>query len=344
MQIIKFIKKKLIIFFPKEFFMDDIAKPLFIKSYIKIRNDIKIQSFGRGYPNKIFYVIQRSPGAGFFSNVTYVLNHLIYCKKKKYIPIVDMKNFTTIYNERYKINNTYNAWNYYFKSFNKYKLREVYQSKKVIFSNNKYLKKINFFCHKIPKINKFFNIKNIWPFLVKEAYLFIKNNFKKNERILGVHFRGTTYKRAKNHSFPPTPKIISKKIDELLIKFKYDKIFLVTEEEKYLNFIKKKYGNKCIYINSYRSNNIDAFKIYPRKKHRYLLGKEILVETLILSKCNGMLYQPTNVSSAAIMFKKKKIKLHKIILGYNSSNIFIARWKWYLKMLLPPFLGGLHIK
>ena len=52
-----------------------------------------------------------------------------------------MQNFTTIYNEKEKVNGTYNAWNYYFKSFNKYNLNEVYKSKNVIFSNNKYLKK-----------------------------------------------------------------------------------------------------------------------------------------------------------------------------------------------------------
>lgn len=339
-----YLKKILFTFIPKDFFFDDIAKPLFHKDYIKIKSDYKIQSFGKKNVNKIFYVIQRSPGSGFFSNLTYVLNHLIYCKKKKFIPIVDMENFTTIYNEKKKINRTYNAWNYYFKSFSKYKLKEVYQSKNIIFSNNKYLKKIHFIAYNIPKIKKFFNIKNIHPLLVNESNLFVKKKFNKNEKILGIHFRGTTYKRAKNHSLPPTPKIMKKKIDELLIKFNYQKIFLITEEKAYLNFIKKEYGNKCIYINAYRSDNVDAFKTYPRKNHRYFLGKEILIETLILSKCHGMLYQPTNVSSAAIMFKKNKIKLHEISLGYNSSNKFIARWKWYLKKLLPPYLGGLYIK
>ena len=43
-----------------------------------------------------------------FSNFIYVFNHIEVAKK--FYSIVDMENFTTIYNEREKINNTYNAW------------------------------------------------------------------------------------------------------------------------------------------------------------------------------------------------------------------------------------------
>ena len=60
-------------------------------------------------------MIRRSPGAGMFSNFIYVLNH-VNIAKNNFIPIVDMENFTTIYNERQKINNTYNAWEYYFEN------------------------------------------------------------------------------------------------------------------------------------------------------------------------------------------------------------------------------------
>ena len=35
-----------------------------------------------------------------FSNLIFVLNHLIICEKHKFIPIIDMENFPTIYNEK----------------------------------------------------------------------------------------------------------------------------------------------------------------------------------------------------------------------------------------------------
>ena len=48
-----------------------------------------------------------------------------------------MENFTTIYNEKKKIDNTYNAWEYYFEKLNKYSLK-VYKSQNVILTNEFY--------------------------------------------------------------------------------------------------------------------------------------------------------------------------------------------------------------
>ena len=51
------------------------------------------------------------------------------CKKFNFTPVVDMENFSTIYNEKCKILGTSNAWEYYFEKINKYNLSEVYKSK-----------------------------------------------------------------------------------------------------------------------------------------------------------------------------------------------------------------------
>ena len=72
----------------------------FYNYYLK---NIKYFSFGEKNPNKKFYVINRTPGAGLFSNVTYVLNQIKLCKTLDFIPIIDMQNFPTIYNEKKKI-------------------------------------------------------------------------------------------------------------------------------------------------------------------------------------------------------------------------------------------------
>ena len=45
-----------------------------IKGY-KVNINLKVNSNKR----KIFYIIQRSPGAGMFSNLIFVLNHLKIC-------------------------------------------------------------------------------------------------------------------------------------------------------------------------------------------------------------------------------------------------------------------------
>ena len=66
------------------------------------------------------------------------------------------------------------------------------------------------------------------------------------------------------------------------------------------------------------------------------------METLTLSKCNGLIFVKSNVISAAINLSKKQNK-HEIFLGYNSRNKFVARWLWYIRRLLPKYIGGLKI-
>ena len=133
-------------------------------------------------------------------------------------------------------------------------------------------------------------------------------------------------------------------ITENLVKNeKIDKIFLVTEEQNYLDFFEKKFPNKIIHIKCcYRSNKNDAFEIYPRDRHRYKLGREALLETLLLSKCDHFIYLCSNVSSAAISFNmNKEQKRIEIKNGINSKNILISQFLWYLKSILPKSFGGI---
>ncbi len=321
----------------KKYLLDDLAKPLFFRKNEKIINHSK-KSKAK------YYIIFRSPGAGMFSNINYILNQVKYAIKHKLIPIIDMENFTTIYNESEKINNTNNAWEYYFYQFSNVNLKKIYKSGNYILSKREYLKKfINRLDADREIINLFRKIK-LKKKILKEVNLFVKKKFKDEKKILGVHLRSTSYKKAKNHAFPPSPKIMCEEINRLIEKYNYKKIFFVTEDEGYLRYFKKKYNKNLIFYNCFRSKNNEAFKIYPRKKHRYKLGKEIIIETLLLSRCAGILFTVSNISSAASMLTKKEIRLHEINLGYNSSNKYISRWLWYVKSMLPKFFGGLKIK
>ena len=307
-----------------------------------IGTNFQYLSLGKKNKNKIFYIINRSPGAGLFSNLTFIINHLKICEQFNFIPIIDMENFTTIYNEKEKIDSSYNAWDYYFKKLNKYNLKEIYKSKNLILTSSKFQPSMyyNMLDKKIK--NNLNKIKLKKKFYFK-ANNFYKKNFNKNDKILGVHFRGSTYKTARRHAFPPTLEIMIKTIDHLIKKKNYTKFFLVTEESNYLKIIKKKFGNKCIYFPSYRMEKIDSFQIYPRKKHRFKLGEEIIIETLLLSKCHGLTYVKSNVISAAKMFSKIKQKDYELFMGYNSWNKYISRWLWYLKLYLPFLFGKIKL-
>ena len=64
----------------------------------------------------IYYIIHvNNGGHGFFSNFFHVLFHISIADFYNWVPVVDMKNYKTLYNEKKKIFSTNNSWEYYFR-------------------------------------------------------------------------------------------------------------------------------------------------------------------------------------------------------------------------------------
>ena len=65
------------------------ALPLFESEHYISNSSINLNfcSFGHKNKKKVFYVIRRSPGAGMFSNVTFIINHLKICDQYNFIPV-----------------------------------------------------------------------------------------------------------------------------------------------------------------------------------------------------------------------------------------------------------------
>ena len=318
-----------------------ITKEVFFISKKKLISN-KIYNFGNKNPNKTFYVIKKffSPN-GFFSNLTFVLDHYKFALNKKYVPIVDMENFPTIYNEKEKINKSHNAWEYYFRQLSKYKLKDVYQSKRVIFSKDERLSRIH--------LDENNNIKKYLKKLrirkeIKLEYNKIKNKiFKKNIKILGVFVSGSLQKIVKGHALPLPPKIIIHEVAKIFNRYKCNKIFLVTEDISYLHKFKKIFNKKLIYLDRPRSkinpffNHNKHFSSYCRKSHRYKLGKEILIDALLLSNSQVFIGSISNVPRFVKIYSSVQQKAFDIVTENNSYNRFLARWNWYLKVYLSFF-------
>ena len=90
-----------------------------------------------------------------------------------------------------------NAWNYYFGNLNSHSLNEVYKSKYVIIANDKFF---NFFSYNLDKDKELIRLLNSEVKLNKylqSIYKKILINFK-HKKVLGIHFRGTSYKIIKS--------------------------------------------------------------------------------------------------------------------------------------------------
>ena len=128
--------------------------------------DFKLKTFGNKDKSKIFYIIKRNKGSGFCSNFAFVLNHLKLADEHNFIPIIDMKNFKTIYNENSGSLKNKNSWNYYFKQVTNYSLEEVYKSRNVIISSDFFPKNVDF---------ELSNNKDLM--IIFKKYIKIKYNF-----------------------------------------------------------------------------------------------------------------------------------------------------------------------
>jgi len=335
-----------------------IIKKLLYKNRSNIHRDLKlnlmsnesrdlnynIKCFGNLNTNKIFYVIQRFRGGGMFSNINYILHHLYLCENFGCIPVIDFENYPTKYNEPDKINSSLNMWDYYFDPINQYKLDEIYKSKFVIITSNK--------TNKIKEFDTFENLTAkhydlfIKYFKIKKNILDDIKNFEEkyflNKKVLGVHFRGTDMKTQERHPFPPTFNQIVSLVDKKMKEDKYNLIYLVTEDINYYKRLKKKYNNILCSYSSYRSDNYDIFNNYERANHRYMIGRENLIDMYLLSKTSGIVCSESHVPDAAkfVNYHNLNFKLFKIDNGFNSENIIYAKFLWYIKKILPEFLGG----
>ena len=338
-------KKKIYKYFNQFKFSNSISfnKNIFLKINKETIFSSRRYNFGKKNPKKIFYVIKRSPGAGLFSNFIFVLKNINYALSKNYIPIVDMKNFPTKYNQIKNINNIENVWEIYFDQISNYNLPEVYKSKNVIICSNNFPVSLKDFRNK--NLKKVFEKKiKIKKKIKMETNKFYKKHFFNNNNVIGIHIRGTDQKITPGHHLPPTIfdiiSIIEKKL-KLNNKFKF---FIITEEKKYLDILKKKYKKKIFYFDSFRANSIEDFNKSKRSFHRNKLGLESLKEAIIFSYCKEIIFCNSNIPLFSILLNNK-IKIKKELFhGINSKNQILAYYKWYLTVLPISFLKYLMFK
>ena len=307
----------------------------------RIKNIKKInrQEFTK---NTKYYVICSQKKRGFFSLLLFVLNHIKYAKKKKLIPVIDMKYHPTLYNEEKVLFGTKNSWEYYFNKINKVNINNVYKSKNYIFCEEE-----NIFT----KNNKFhYSLKKIFTENIKinnnilKKYLYYKNKiFNKKDQFLGIHFRGTDMKYSTHHPLPLTRKQVDKKVKYLMSKYNLNKIFLVTEDTKNFNFFINNFKDyKILYIDNFRTSKTLAFDEDYRKNHKYKMGEEALINSLLLSNCNVLISTQTGITDFA-HFINPSLKFLKINNGNNSKRIFFSLFKYHVKDFLPQALGGFEV-
>jgi hypothetical protein len=292
-----------------------------------------IKHFGENYPDNTFYVIRRKPlGAGLLSNVNWVLSHVNYAVLKGYIPVVNMKDYKTLYNENVPIKigagETSNAWEYFFEQPCGYSLENIKNAKNVILgsSENHYIDELPNPIDENEDISKYydliskyckFNFETISEIESKKRRFFGKN-------ILGVLYRGTDYKTAKEHYTPPSIELMIQKTRDVFQQEKFDHIFICTEDQSAVNEFCKVFTKERIIVSEskrlkeYHTGRVPEI-ILKNSSSAYKAGLDYLTDIYLLSQCDGIVACKCNGTSFALALNNNKYRFSYFFdLGVNS--------------------------
>jgi len=282
------------------------------------------KSFGKLYPDKLFYVIRIRPITSSLGSLMFwVCKKLELCDRKGYIPVIDFSFFQNVYLEKDEVGKV-NAWEYYFEQPTMYSTQSVYHAKNVILGNADNNLPVTEFD------SIFDNDKRLMEYCgIYEKYIHISKRIEKKAekiyeklirpewRVLGCVYRGTDYRNNKvigEHRQPSLEEEIEK-ARELMDKWKCDHIFLATEDKGGLDKFQKEFNDKLIYIEKkrYPSYVADTLQFrFKRKQDLYYKGEEYLMEMYMLSRCNCLLSSRVGILAVVLPMNNYRYE-HKYI-------------------------------
>lgn len=253
-------------------------------------------------------LIIRNRPFGFFSNLLHIIDNLYWCEQNKFIPQIEWRDALYCINQGVD-----NVWDYYFNKIyfninnvgNLILESNTFRTNDFIFDNVNNLdranlwnqnsedriltrQKVNLIINKYIKLNQ--NIK------CKIDNFIVKNN------TIGVHIRGTDYFYLKNIELKKYINTI-KQIDNYS---KYN-IFVCSDNFESIDVLKNTFENVSFYPSIHRQNKytneypicIDkSLKAVDKKVH----GEEVLIESILLSKCDKIVCTTSNVSLFALLY------------------------------------------
>jgi len=178
-----------------------------------------------------------------------IIGYLTIAERKNYIPHRDIKSVLKLGNSFYP-----DVWDAYFKNFNTIQSNEL-TSHKVIDQDigecMKFLLLYEYPPWKNPYISTFKKVVKKYCIFKEDFKTDIVSRFKDSCKILGVHARGTDLFSSReldsNHAQNREAFHCSDidKIKKIFEKNGYDKIYLATDDIRFLDSFKSTFGDKC---------------------------------------------------------------------------------------------------
>lgn len=144
-------------------------------------------------------------------------------------------------------------------------------------------------------INKYIRLNNIVQKKVDNFY----NNNMAGKKTIGIHVRGTD---KASEDKPVAPQRL---VEEALRHADQNTQFFIASDEKKLfdEICRLLNGRKITYYDCYRAEHVSQPLHLPiRRPSRAQLGEDVVVEMLLLSKCDTLIHTLSNVSAVPLYF------------------------------------------
>jgi len=171
------------------------------------------------------------------------------------------------------------------------------------------------------------------PHIIEQVDKFFAKNMQ-GYQVLGIHMRGTDFEYAP----AAAPGEYIKNIEEYLVKYPRAKLFVATDQEQYLEFLKERYPDRVLYNDCIRSSGeLPPCKI--RTNNPAKRGEEVLIDCLLLSRCNYLLKCAAALGEFA-MYLNPHLRCTDVSLGirvayglpfdsrFNKKLPNLAAWKY----------------
>lgn len=232
---------------------------------------------------------------GFFAAFFVVLNHLDWCQNNNKIPVVYWDERSRYHNPNGFDGQT-NVWEYYFKPVSQLSYKKGDEL------HNEY--SFGWRCFNHLATNQ--NMRNNAHILI-EKYIKIKPSIKKkinslfkkyiaHKPTIAIHLRGTD----KHLEIPPvSPEEI---IKVALMHVQPDThFFIACDDQQLLQKMRELlHPYQVTYYNCYRSN--DGIPIHYKCPNPAQSGLDVLIEVLLMARCDILVHNISNVSTAVLYF------------------------------------------
>jgi hypothetical protein len=265
-------------------------------------------------------------GSGFFSNYFCVISMLYEVDELGYEPYIDLSNTAFVegynpYKDKCPPKNLKNPWEFW---FHQNPIQNTTNLIKINYSNNRFnvnrkIWGVDEIVHARHLKDKYIKIHN---HILDSVQSYYKQNFE-NKVVLGVMARGTEMNKIHPEYGNQSIQDYINQTKKVLAKEKnIDVIFVVSEDLTYIKEFEKHFSNVFYVKNVFRRTNetLDYTVKYPlwpcldesRENHCKLLGDEMLMQALLLGKCDYLIAKVCGTASAAIFFSEKIKKVYYV--------------------------------